>query len=76
VIVKPSGVPVFVDKSGREVTLYVKVDASSTTKGRAALESFVIERQMRAVKIEEQDRAIEKLLDTMSNEEILARLQG
>jgi hypothetical protein len=40
VIIKPSGSPVFVDRQGREVSLYISVHPEHTEQGKAALRAF------------------------------------
>lgn len=40
VTVKPSGTPVFVDREGREVRLYLSVDCAHTEKGREAIKAW------------------------------------
>lgn len=75
-VVKPSGSVVFVDRAGREVSLYVSVDASDTTIGKAALAVWQKEQDKKAEReIEKQDE-IERLLDELSSDEIMSRLKG
>jgi hypothetical protein len=74
VVCKPSGTPVFVDREGREVTLYFSVDPRDTDAGKAAMAVHLAEREQLA-KVEEEKRTrIEALLDSMSNDEVLSRL--
>lgn len=80
VVVKNSGTPVFVDKEGREVTLYLTVDAGSSEKGLQALKAWRAEQAKLAVEAEnrrerEQDE-IDQLLEGLSHEEIVRRLRG
>lgn len=78
--VRPSGTPVFVDRNGREVWLYLTVDPRMTTKGVEALKVWNAER----VRLEEaaEEREAEwrdELADAMvglSREDILRRLRG
>ena len=71
VALKPSGRVVFVDKQDREVRLYLSVDASMTTQGRALVAQHTKERQA----LEDAQQAqIDGLLDSLSPEEIIARL--
>jgi hypothetical protein len=73
--VTPSGRVVFVDKSGREVSLCFTVDAATTEAGKAALAE---DRKRREAlqKIEDQKEAdIEELMNSMSSDEILERLK-
>lgn len=80
VIVKPSGTPVFVDAKGREVRLYISVDASETDAGKAAIKEWRAEK----AKLEEEnerraEREAEELDDLMnglSHHEIVRRLRG
>lgn len=80
VVVKPSGTPVFVDKEGREVFVYISVDARSTEKGKAALrehsvmkEKLEVARQNNA---EREEQEIEDLMSVLTHEEIVSRLKG
>ena len=78
VTVKPSGQPVFVDRDGREVRLYLYVDPADTVKGCNALAEYRKAKFDREAK-EQQDRdkqeeAIQTLLDSMTPEEIIRRL--
>lgn len=80
VIVKPSGFPVFVDKQGREVWLYVTVDPRSTSKGKAAWAGWRLQ-QRHLEEQQEREQAslsaeIENLMDGLSHEEIVRRLKG
>jgi len=71
VAIKPSGTVVFVDKQGREVWLYLTVDAGSTTQGRA----LAVQHRKTVEAAQEQQRVrIDELLDSLSPEEIIARL--
>lgn len=74
VIVKPSGTPVFVDSQGREVRLYLSVDAIETIKGKEALKEHTKKLEALQKEEDEKEEQIETLLASMSNEEILARL--
>lgn len=78
VIIKPSGTAVFVDKSGREVNLYISVDARNTIKGREALKLWNEKRlaefkaeEDKLVKLEEE---ILKAMEGLTYTEILERL--
>lgn len=70
VIIKPSGTAVFVDKSGREVNLYISVDARETIKGREAYKLWEKKRQAE-IKAEE-----EKLKSILDDDEILNAMKG
>jgi hypothetical protein len=80
VVVKPSGTCVFVDKQGREVNLYLSVDARETDAGKAALKAH--HAQQRALwdkaQADEQQASeeIENLMDGLSHEEIVRRLKN
>lgn len=73
--VRSSGTPVFVDKEGRQVSLYITVDPASTEKGKAALEDHRKTRLAQAQKEQDEESEIEELLAGMSNEEALKRLR-
>ena len=71
VTLKPSGRVVFVDRQDREVRVYLSVDASMTTQGRVLIAQRDTERR----ELEEAQQAqIDGLLDSLSPEEIIARL--
>lgn len=72
--VMPSGRAVFVDRAGREVTLYMTVDPQTTEAGKAALAED--RRRRDALQVIEDDKArrVQDLMDSMSNDEILQRL--
>lgn len=78
VTVKPSGRAVFVDKEGREVSLYLTVDPKLTAKGDEALKQWRIEteriRKEEAKRQAEQDEHIEELLSKLTYDEIVTRL--
>ena len=79
VVVKPSGTPVFVDRQGREVTLYLTVDAASTEKGKVAMAAWRKEREAQVRREEEQaeERASEvaQAMEGLSHDKIMARLR-
>ncbi len=80
VVIKNSGTAVFVDKEGREVSLYITVDASSTDKGIAAIKQWRKERYARealeATERELHEGMINDLMEGLSYEEIVRRLSG
>lgn len=80
VTIKPSGTPVFVDKEGREVYLYISVDARETEAGKAALKAYHEDNRKAWAEQEEQERlnACEygDLMDGLTHEEIIRRLKG
>lgn len=74
VTVKSSGTPVFVDRQGREVYLYITVDAGETDAGKAAMAEYykaqaVLEKAEEALEAE-----VQQALCGLTNEEILRRL--
>lgn len=80
VVVKPSGTPVFVDREGREVRLYLSVDVAKTEKGAATMKEWYAERyrkeeEARKREADEQEE-IQDLMSTMTHEEIVSRLKG
>jgi hypothetical protein len=76
--VKDTGHPVFVDKEGREVNLYLSVDVKSTEIGKAAITKWRAEKEQRdkeAAAIETaQRKALEEAVDSLGYEEALRRL--
>lgn len=80
VIVKTSGRPVFVDKQGREVSLYISVDPEVTTKGAAVMKAWREARKKAEAEAcqrdEELKSELDSLMDGLSNEEIIKRLKG
>lgn len=79
VMVKPSGSCVFVDREGREVSLYVSVDAKETAAGKAALKAYNEANRKAWEEAEKNERdaqeEIDSLLDGLSHEEIVRRLK-
>jgi len=76
VIVKPSGTPVFVDKSGREVSLYLSIDAGNTEKGTVAMRAYRHQMALNEKEQEAEQTEIDNILSELSNEEILRRLKA
>jgi hypothetical protein len=80
VVVKNSGTPVFVDKEGREVSLYLSVDAGKTEKGELAMRAWRAEVAKQNVdeanRRERQQEEIDQLLEGLSHEEIVRRLRN
>jgi hypothetical protein len=80
VTVKNSGTVVFVDRKGREVYLYLSVDASETAIGKAALAAWRAERARLQAEQEEMDRAnseeIDELMSGLTHDEVVRRLKG
>lgn len=80
VVVKPSGTAVFVDREGREVRLYLSVDADTTEKGAKALAAWRAERTKQEREAEErrerEEAEIDDLTSGLSHEEIVRRLSA
>ena len=74
VTVKPSGRAVFVDRSGREVSLYLTVDPSKTVAGREALAEY--RRAQEQAQREEDAKRQQAMdaIDSMDTDELLAIL--
>lgn len=79
VLIKPSGTPVFFDKQGREVSLYIWVDPSDTRLGKSAIEAWrktrEAENQQKADTEKQARDRIEELMGTMSPEQIIKALE-
>lgn len=76
VTVTATGRPIFVDRNGREVTLYMTVDPETTDAGKAAMAEYRRAQEAAQAVEAEKARRVEALLDTMSHDEILERLGG
>lgn len=80
VVVRDSGRAVFVDREGREVSLYVTVDPAVTAKGKEAIAQWnIAQRQKQAVDEErarQHQEVIESLMSNLTHEEIIKRLKG
>ncbi|QBQ74447.1 hypothetical protein BcepSauron_067 [Burkholderia phage BcepSauron] len=80
VVVKNSGTPVFVDREGREVTLYLSVDPRSTEKGARALKEWRAELARQVAEDErrqaDEQAEIDRLMSGLSHAEIVRRLRG
>ena len=80
VIVKHSGRAVFVDREGREVSLYLSVDPESTSVGALALQNYRTEKRRADLEASEQrakeGREIEELMAGLSHAEIVERLKS
>ena len=80
VAIKNTGRSVFVDRYGREVSLYISVDAAATKKGQEALKVYHAERykmQMEQEEIDNKNRdEIEALMNGLTQEEIISRLSN
>lgn len=80
VTVKPSGTPVFVDREGREVRLYLTVDAAKTEKGKAALKVWREEEQrleaIAEAQFEREQEELQAAMRGLTHEEVLRRLKA
>jgi hypothetical protein len=75
VVVKNSGRSVFVDREGREVTLYILVDPEITDKGKAVIAQYRAEKKRKDSECEQANQdMIESLMDGLTSEEIIKRL--
>lgn len=78
VTIKNSGNAVFIDKEGREVSLYINIDPLSTKVGNEAKAKHNkenSERVERDKKIEEEKMSrLEAIMESMTTEEIIAKL--
>ena len=76
VSIKPSGRAVFVDKEGREVNLYIKVDAETTSVGIEAKKVWRAEGRRQDC----EDRLLREEIDSemakLTPEEVLRRLKS
>lgn len=75
VTIKPSGTAVFVDKEGREVNLYLSVDARKTEPGKVAMKEH---QRLRAIKQQEEEakeKEVGELIASMDTDELLRRLR-
>lgn len=79
VTVKPSGHTVFVDREGREVSLYLSVDAELTAKGMEAKKAWLIEKRLQEAAEEKlrenQTEELDSLMSGLTHEEIIRRLK-
>lgn len=80
VTVKHSGTAVFVDRMGREVRLYISVDANKTAKGVIALKEWraarEVEQRKAEARWEEEKEELDVLMGSLSHAEIVRRLKG
>lgn len=74
--IKPSGSGVFVDKQGREVSLYLSVDPLTTSAGKAAKAEFIKQESAKQEEDEEKRTEIENLMNELTVDEILKKLRG
>ena len=75
-----SGTPVFVDREGREVRLYLSVDPQMTNKGALALHNYHIEQSRlereREQQAEQEQNEVDSLMADLTHEEIVKRLRA
>lgn len=78
VVVTPSGTARFVDREGREVSLYMSVDPSATDKGKVAMAKYHADKKIKdaveEARCKDNQDTIESLMEGLSDEEIIARL--
>lgn len=65
VAIKNSGRAVFVDREGREVSLYISVDPSDTIKGREAIAADRKERAIREAEAAKKEAELQSQLDDL-----------
>lgn len=80
VSIRPSGSPVFADKEGRNVNLYLYIDPDETEKGKTTRLSYELakeqERERQCELEKHQQEEIENLTASLSHEEIIRRLKA
>ena len=80
VIIKTSGNPTFVDKDLREVNLYFNILPNMSEKGKTAIAKYNYDIRLREDKRKEKEdnrkEKIENLINNMSDDELLDRLQS
>lgn len=76
VVIKNSGRAVFVDREGREVSLYITIDPCKTTAGVEARREYDKKRMLERQAEEEKEEEIQTLLEGMTLEEAIRRLRG
>ena len=80
VVIKPSGFPVFVDRKGREVYLYLTVSPSITEKGKKVIEEWTAAERKREKELEKQQEQmreeIDSLIDSMGYDEAIKKLKS
>lgn len=79
VTVRPSGTAVFVDRKGREVSLYLTVDPATTDQGAAALKAWRQQQARQEAEVdglrEQQQDELDELMAGLTHEEVVARLR-
>jgi hypothetical protein len=80
VTVSNSGNPVFVDREGREVRLYISVDADKTIVGQEALAAWREDRRVQEQgdqeRLEQEAEEVDRLMGGLTHDEIVRRLSG
>ena len=76
VILTSTGRPVFVDREGRRVSLYLRLDPAQTDKGQKAYAEQRRAAQAAAASQEFQEAELRGLLQEMSTTEAIAALKG
>jgi hypothetical protein len=71
-----SGRAVFVDKQGREVSLYISVDPELTDEGKAALKAYRACVEQREKAENEKAQQLQDMLDSLSVDEAIERLKN
>lgn len=74
--ISETGHPRFVDKFGREVWLYFTIDPSKTSIGKEAMKTYTEQLRSKEEEEERKRQEIEDILDSMSSDEILAKLRS
>lgn len=74
VTITPSGRPVFVDKKGNQVSVYITVDPADTDAGKVALAADLKRREELQKTEDEKESQIQELMAGLSNDEIIRRL--
>lgn len=72
--ITPSGRPVFVDRDGKKVSLYISVDPESTEAGQLALKTYRAAKHAQAEADEEKAQQLRDVLGSMTVEDALAAL--
>jgi cell wall assembly regulator SMI1 len=74
VIIQPSGRPVFMDDKGRHVNVYMRLNPEDHSEYPAAVKAYHRDQQIAAQLAKDRKEQIDKLLNDLSDEEILERL--
>lgn len=80
VTIKQSGRAVFVDREGREVSLYITVDPDATEMGKAAIRLWRVEKEekerLRQLQAEIDEERIQNARAGMDVDEVIRRLSA